>query len=141
MNNLLKNIIMCISAVMLLTSTLILGVQNGINIVKNENSGGEKHSIMPNSIAENDNVKLPSVHPIIQTAEAAKEIDNKEIDNEIKSEGYAKKIDYNKGESDSNLESGSENDTDPQFNKVNEVTIKAEKLQNGQYAYLSLIHI
>jgi DNA-binding beta-propeller fold protein YncE len=141
MNNLLKNIIMCISAVMLLTSTLILGVQNGINIVKNENSGGEKHSIMPNSIAENDNVKLPSVHPIIQTAEAAKEIDNKEIDNEIKSEGYAKKIDYNKGESDSNLESGSENDTDPQFNKVNEVTIKAEKLQNGQYAYRMLKHI
>ena len=141
MNNLLKNIIMCIFAVILLTSTLILGVQNGINIVKNENSGGEKHSILPNSIAENDNVKLTSVHPIIQTAEATTEIDNKEIDHKIKSEGYAKKIDYNKGELDSNLELGSENDTDTQFNKVNEVTIKAEKLQNGQYAYRMLKHI
>src|SRR5215207_7877215 len=90
-------------AVMLLTSTFILGVQNGINTVKIENSADEKGSDLHKSNAENDNVKLLSGHHIIQIAEATKEIDN-----EIESEGYTKKIDYNK-EVDSNpLETGSE---------------------------------
>jgi hypothetical protein len=141
MNNLLKNTIMSIFAVMLLTSTFILGVQNGINTVKIENSADEKGSVLHKSNAENDNVKLLSGHPIIQIAEATKEIDN-----EIESEGYTKKIDYNK-EVDSNpLETGSEIGSDlkptpSQSGKVNEVTIKAEKLPNGQYAYQMLKHM
>ncbi len=126
MNNLLKNIIMGIFAVMLLTSTLTLGVQNGINTPK----------------AENNDVKLKSVHPVIHIAEGAKEIDN-----DIDSEEYLKKIDNNKGELESNpLGPTSEmtNNSKPtlsQYGKVNEVTIKAEKLPNGQYAYQMLKHI
>ena len=65
MNNVLKNSLMGIFAVMLLTSTLTMGVQNGINTEKIENS------------VENNG----SVHPIIQMAEASKEIDN-EIESE-----------------------------------------------------------
>jgi hypothetical protein len=76
MNNLLKNILMGIFAVMLLTSTLTLGVQNGINTPKSENK----------------DVKLGSVHPVIQIAEAAKEIDS-----EIDYEEYLKKINSNNG--------------------------------------------
>ena len=38
MNNLLKNSLMGIFAVMLLTSTLTMGVQNGINTKKIEDS-------------------------------------------------------------------------------------------------------
>ena len=60
MNNVLKNSLMGIFAVMLLTSTLTMGVQNGINTEKIEDS------------VENNG----SVHPIIQMAEASKEIDN-----------------------------------------------------------------
>jgi hypothetical protein len=142
MNNLLKNISMGIFAVMLLTSTLTLGVQNGINITKIEDRVEEQVSILHNVKTENEDVKLGSVHPIIQIAEATKEIDN-----EIESEEYSKKIDYNKADFESNsLEPNSENGTDPkptlsQDGKVNEVTIKAEKLPNGQYAYLMLKHI
>jgi hypothetical protein len=129
MNNLLKNILMGIFAVMLLTSTLTMGVQNGINIAKIEDRVEEQVSILNPFKTENDDVKLGSVHPIIQIAEASKEIDN-----EIESEEYSKKIDYNKAD----LESNSEIGTDPkptlsQDGKVNEVTIKAEKLPNGQY--------
>ena len=142
MNNLLKNILMGIFAVMLLTSTLTLGVQNGINIAKIEDRVEEQVSILHNLKTENDDVKLGSVHPIIQIAEATKEIDN-----EIESEEYSKKIVYNKADLESNsLEPNSEIGTDPkptlsQDGKVNEVTIKAEKLPNGQYAYLMLKHI
>ncbi|MDW3631457.1 MAG: hypothetical protein QOK71_08470, partial [Nitrososphaeraceae archaeon] len=88
MNNLLKNILMGIFAVMLLTSTLTLGVQNGINIAKIEDRVEEQVSILHNVKTENEDVKLGSVHPIIQIAEATKEIDN-----EIESEEYSKKID------------------------------------------------
>ena len=91
MNNLLKNILMGIFAVMLLTSTLTLGVQNGINIPKIEDRVEEQVSNLHTMKTENDAVKLGSVHPIIQIAEATKEIDN-----EIESEEYSKKIDYNK---------------------------------------------
>ncbi|MGH9997093.1 MAG: hypothetical protein ACRD7F_03710, partial [Nitrososphaeraceae archaeon] len=90
MNNLLKNILMGIFAVMLLTSTLTLGVQNGINIAKIEDRVEEQVSILNTLKTENEDVKLGSVHPIIQIAEATKEIDN-----EIESEEYSKKIDYN----------------------------------------------
>ena len=76
MNNLLKNSLMGIFAVMLLTSTLTLGVQNGINIAKIEDRVEEQVSILHNLNTENDDVKLGSVHPIIQIAEASKEIDN-----------------------------------------------------------------
>ncbi|MGI0001294.1 MAG: hypothetical protein ACRD6Q_08700 [Nitrososphaeraceae archaeon] len=139
MNNLLKNILMSIFAVMLLTSTLTLGVQNGINIAKIEDRVEEQVSILHNVKTENEDVKLGSVHPIIQIAEATKEIDN-----EIESEEYSKKIDYNKADLESNsLEPNSEIGTDPkltlsQDGKVNEVTIKAEKLPNGQFAYILL---
>ena len=142
MNNLLKNILMGIFAVMLLTSTLTLGVQNGINIPKIEDRVEDQVSNLHTLKTENDAVKLGSVHPIIQIAEATKEIDN-----EIESEEYSKKIDYNKADLESNsLEPNSEIGTDPkptlsQDGKVNEVTIKAEKLPNGQYAYLMLKHI
>ena len=142
MNNLLKNILMGIFAVMLLTSTLTLGVQNGINIAKIEDRVEEQGSILQTSKTENEDVKPGSVHPIIQIAEATKEIDN-----EIESEEYSKKIDYNKTELESNpLNPSSEIGTDPkptlsQYGKVNEVTIKAEKLPNGQYAYRMLKHI
>jgi DNA-binding beta-propeller fold protein YncE len=126
MNNLLKNILMGIFAVMLLTSTLTLGVQNGINTPKSENK----------------DVKLGSVHPVIQIAEAAKEIDS-----EIDSEEYLKKINSNNGELELNPlgpTSDMANNSKPtlsQYGKVNEVTIKAEKLANGQYAYRMLKHI
>ena len=142
MNNLLKNILMGIFAVMLLTSTLTLGVQNGINIPKIEDRVEDQVSNLHTLKTENDAVKLGSVHPIIQIAEATKEIDN-----EIESEEYSKKIDYNKADLESNsLEPNSQIGTDPkptlsQDGKVNEVTIKAEKLPNGQYAYLMLKHI
>ena len=142
MNNLLKNILMGIFAVMLLTSTLTLGVQNGINITQIQDRVEEQDNILHNVKTENEDLKLGSVHPIIQIAEATKEIDN-----EIESEEYSKKIDYNKADLESNsLEPNSEIGTDPkptlsQDGKVNEVTIKAEKLPNGQYAYLMLKHI
>ncbi|MGZ5490791.1 MAG: hypothetical protein ACXW2E_10615, partial [Nitrososphaeraceae archaeon] len=75
MNNLLKNSLMGIFAVMLLTSTLTLGVHNGINTPEIEDTDGKKGS----------------VHPVIQIAEATKQIDN-----EIESKAHVKKMDYNK---------------------------------------------
>ena len=142
MNNLLKNILMSIFAVMLLTSTLTLGVQNSINTAKIDDSEGKKGSIMQPSKSENTEMKLGSVHPIIQIAEATKEIGN-----EIESDEYVKKIDNTKGELESTpVESSPEIGTHPnstlsQYGKVNEVTIKAEKLPNGQYAYRMLKHV
>jgi DNA-binding beta-propeller fold protein YncE/plastocyanin len=126
MNNLIKNILMGIFAVMLLTSTLTLGVHTSINTPETEDTNGKKGS----------------VHPVIQIAEATKEIDN-----EIVSKAPVKKIDYNKEKIGSNLlEANSEIGNDPketlsQDGKVNEVTLKAEQLPNGQYAYRMLKHI
>ncbi len=142
MNNLLKNILMGIFAVMLLTSTLTLGVQNSINTAKIDDSEGKKGSSMQISKSQNTEMKLESVHPIIQIAEATKEIGK-----EIESNEYLKKIDNTKGELESTpVESASEIGTHPnstlsQYGKVNEVTIKAEKLPNGQYAYRMLKHV
>src|SRR4030095_16939551 len=122
MNNLLKNILMGIFAVMLLTSTLTLGVQNGINIANIEDRVEEQVSILPTLKTENDDVKLGNVHPIIQIAEATKEIDN-----EIESEEDNKNIDYDKADLESNsLEPNSDIGTDPkptlsQDGNVNEV--------------------
>ena len=126
MNNLLKNILMGIFAVMLLTSTLTLGVHTSINTPEIEETEEKKGS----------------VHPVIQIAEATKEIDN-----EIESKAIVKKMDYNKEKLESNpLESTSEignntKETLSQNGTVNEVTIQAEKLPNGQYAYRMLKHI
>lgn len=125
MNNLLKNSLMGIFAVMLLTSTFTMGVQNGINTPEIEDTDGKKGS----------------VHPVIQIAEATKEVDN-----EIESKVQAKKMDYNKEKSEShplgqNSEIGNDTkETLPQDGKVNEVTIQAE-LPNGQYAYRMLKHL
>jgi YVTN family beta-propeller protein len=142
MNNLLKNILMGIFAVMLLTSTLTLGVQNSINTAKIDESEGKKGNIMQFSKSENTEMKLGSVHPNIQIAEAAKEINNK-----IESNEYLKKFDNTQGELEATHgESGSQigthtNSTLSQYGKVNEVTIKVEKLPNGQYAYRMLKHV
>ncbi|HYJ02716.1 MAG TPA: multicopper oxidase domain-containing protein [Nitrososphaeraceae archaeon] len=119
MNNLLKNSLMGIFAVMLLTSTLTMGVQNGINTEKIKDS------------VENNG----SVHPIIQMAEASKEIDNK-----IQSEKSLKNLKSNPFESNSEI-GNNPKETLSQNGTVNEVTIKAEKLPNGQYAYRMLKHI
>ena len=126
MKKFLKNSLMGIFAVMLLTSTLTMGVHNGINIPEVEDTDGKKGS----------------VHPIIQIAEATKGIDN-----EIESKTQAKKMDFNKEKSESlplgqNSELGNDTkETLSQDGKVNEVTIKAEQLPNGQYAYRMLKHI
>ncbi len=129
MNKLFKNIIMGIFAVILLTSTLTLGVQNGINTPNIEKNNDN-----------NENNLKGSQHPIVQIAEAVKEIPNEgNYKGYIQEKNYAKekelereqqqKIQYN------SLETTSE------YGKVNEVTIKAEKLPNGQYAYRMLEHI
>ncbi|MGI9010691.1 MAG: multicopper oxidase domain-containing protein [Nitrososphaeraceae archaeon] len=126
MKKLLKNSLMGIFAVMLLTSTLTMGVHDGINTPKIEDTDGQKGSL----------------HPVIQIAEATKEIDN-----EIDSEEDVKTLDYSKEKLGSKpLEPNSEIGNDPketlsQDGKVNEVTIKAEKLPNGQYAYRMVKHI
>src|SRR5688500_4953816 len=79
MKKFLKNSVMGIFAVMLLTSTITMGVHNGINIHEVEDNDGKKGS----------------VHPIIQIAEATKGIDNEE------SKTQAKKMDFNKEKSES----------------------------------------
>jgi len=124
MNRLFKNIIMGIFSVILLTSTLTVGVQNGIN-----NPNMEKNN-------DNENKNKGSQHPIVQIAEAAKEIAN-----EVNYEGYKQENSYSKEkEQEQQLQYDSIESTSPN-GKVNEVTIKAEKLPNGQYAYRMLEHI
>src|SRR5919107_1796258 len=96
-NKLFKNMIMGIFAVILLTSTLTVGVQN---------------------------------------AEGAKEIAN-----EGNYEGYIQKSSYSKEkEKEQQLQYDSIERTSD-VGKVNKVTIKAEKLPNGQYAYRMIEHI
>ncbi|HJU58644.1 MAG TPA: hypothetical protein VJ583_02755, partial [Nitrososphaeraceae archaeon] len=118
---------MGIFTVILLTSTLTLGVQNGINtpnIKENNNDNGE-------------NKIKGSQHPIVQIAEAVKEIPNEgnykgyiqEKSNSKEKEEQQQRLQYNS------------NVTTSEYKKVNEVTIKAEKLPNGQYAYRMLKHI
>ena len=119
MKNILKNSLMGIFAVMLLSSSLTMGVQNGINTEKIEDS------------VENNG----SVHPIIQMAEASKEMDNK-----IESEKSLKNLQSNPFESTSEIGNNTK-ETLSQNGTVNEVTIQAEKLPNGQYAYRMLKHI
>ncbi len=131
MNKLFKNIMMGIFAVILLTSTLTLGVQNGINT--------------PNIEKNNDNEENKikgSQHPIVQIAEAVKEIPN-----EGNYKGYIQEKIHSKEKVEGQQEQQQEQlqynsiETTSEYGKVNEVTIKAEKLPNGQYAYRMLEHI
>ncbi len=68
-------------------------------------------------------------------AEASKEIDNK-----IESEKSLKKLQSNPFEPNSEIGNNSK-EIFSQNGTVNEVTIQAEKLPNGQYAYRMLKHI
>ncbi len=132
MNKLFKNIMMGIFAVILLTSTLTLGVQNGINT--------------PNIEKNNDNEKNKikgSQHPIVQIAEAVKEIPN-----EGNYEGYIQEKIHSKEKAEGSQQQQHQEqlqynsiETTSEYGKVNEVTIKAEKLPNGQYAYRMIGHI
>jgi hypothetical protein len=61
-NKLFKNMIMGIFAVILLTSTLTVGVQNGFNTPNNERKNDNENKIEGNQ------------HPIVQIAEGAKNI-------------------------------------------------------------------
>jgi YVTN family beta-propeller protein len=126
MNKLFKNVMMGIFTVILLTSTLTLGVQNGINtsnIEKNNNDNRE-------------NMIKGSQHPIVQIAEAVKEIPN-----EGNYEGYIQEKTYSKEKEQQQRLQYNSLVTTSEYKKVNEVTIKAEKLPNGQYAYRMLEHI
>jgi DNA-binding beta-propeller fold protein YncE len=124
MNKIFKNIMMGIFAVILLTSTLTVGVQNGVN-----NPNIERNN-------ENENKNKVSQHPIVQIAEATKEIAN-----EGDYEGYIQKNSYSKEkEREQQLQYDSIERTS-EDGKVNKVTIKAERLPNGQYAYRMLEHI
>src|SRR5918993_1482439 len=123
-NKLFKNMIMGIFAVILLTSTLTVGVQNGFNTPNNERNNDNENKIKGNQ------------HPIVQIAEGAKEIAN-----EGNYEGYIQKNSYSKEkEREQQLEYDSIERTS-EDGKVNKVTIKAERLPNGQYAYRMIEHI
>jgi hypothetical protein len=78
-NKLFKNMIMGIFAVILLTSILTVGVQNGFNTPNNERNNDNENKIKGNQ------------HPIVQIAEGAKEIAN-----EGNYEGYIQKSSYSK---------------------------------------------
>lgn len=123
-NKLFKNMIMGIFAVILLTSTLTMGVQNGFNAPNNERNNDNENKIKGNQ------------HPIVQVAEGAKEIAN-----EGNYEGYIQKSSYSKEkEKEQQLQYDSIERTS-EDGKVNKVTIKAERLPNGQYAYRLIEHI
>ncbi|HEX6294775.1 MAG TPA: beta-propeller fold lactonase family protein [Nitrososphaeraceae archaeon] len=131
MNKLFKNIMMGIFAVILLTSTLTLGVQNGINTPNIERNNSDNNG---------ENKNKGSQHPIIQIAEAVKEIHN-----EGNYEGYIHEKSYSKEKEEEQKKQQrlqyNSLETTSEYGKVNEVTIKAEKLPNGQYAYRMLEHI
>ncbi|HET8793424.1 MAG TPA: hypothetical protein VFM31_06505, partial [Nitrososphaeraceae archaeon] len=135
MNKIFTNLTLGIFAVILLTSTLTLGVQNGKNI---PNIGVQNSLDIPidEKTSSSDNKMQASQHPIIQIAEGAKEIPNEIEDGEYShshADVYAKQ-----------LEQKQQNDyAEPlnDYGKVNEVTIKAERLPNGQYAYRMIEHI
>jgi DNA-binding beta-propeller fold protein YncE/plastocyanin len=129
MNKLFKNVMMGIFAVILLTSTLTLGVQNGINTPNIEKNNDNK-----------ENKIKASQHPIIQIAEAVKEIPNEgNYKGYIQDKNYANEKELER-EQQQKLQYNSL-ETTSEYGKVNEVTIKAEKLPNGQYAYRMLEHI
>ncbi|HJT83671.1 MAG TPA: beta-propeller fold lactonase family protein [Nitrososphaeraceae archaeon] len=145
MNKIFTNLILGIFAVILLTSTLTVGVQNGKNIPKIGVQNGldipinEKTSASDNineKTSASDNNIQASQHPIIQMAEGAKEIPN-EIENG----------EYNRNNADVNAKQPEQQQqqdyAEPIYDsgKVNEVTIKAERLPNGQYAYRMIEHI
>ncbi len=131
MNKLFKNIMMGIFAVILLTSTLTLGVQNGINTPNIERNNSDNNG---------ENKNKGSQHPIIQIAEAVKEIPN-----EGNYEGYIHQKSYSKEKEEEQKQQQrlqyNSLETTSEYGKLNEVTIKAEKLPNGQYAYRMLEHI
>jgi YVTN family beta-propeller protein len=127
MNKLFKNMMMGICAVILFTSTLLLGVQNGINTpIIERNNDNEGNTIKG------------SQHPIVQIAEATKEIPN-----EGNYEGYIQENSYSKEKEQEQQPQLQYNSIEraSEYGKVNEVTIKAEKLPNGQYAYRMIEHI
>jgi YVTN family beta-propeller protein len=134
MNKFYKNITMGLFAVILLTSTLTLGVQNGINTpvvnIEGYNNGNDQ---------ENKIKASSSQHPIVQIAEAVKEIPN-----EGNYERYAQEKDSYSKQKEIGQEPRSQYnsiETTSEYGKVNEVTIKVERLPNGQYAYRMIEHI
>jgi DNA-binding beta-propeller fold protein YncE/plastocyanin len=137
LNKFYKNITMGLFAVILLTSTLTLGVQNGINtpITNSATINSEEHHNSNNVNSNDVNSKTKgSQHPIIQIAEAVKEIPN-----EANFEDYKQEKDYSKQKEPRPQYNSIE--TTSEYGKVNEVTIKAERLPNGQYAYRMIEHI
>jgi DNA-binding beta-propeller fold protein YncE len=141
MNKLFKNITMGIFAVILLTSTLTLGVKNGFNTpvlnIEGNNHGNENNVEKNNNV---DNKIKASQHPIVQIAEAVTEIPNEGNYEKYvpeKEDSYSKQKELGK-EPSSQYNSI---ETTPEYGKVNEVTIKAEKLPNGQYAYKMVEHL
>ena len=137
MNKIFTNLTLGIFAVILLTSTLTVGVQNGKNI---PNIGVQKGLDIPinekaSSSSENK-IQASQQHPIIQMAEGAKEIPNEVNDGE-----------YSHSNADVNAKQPAPQQQyayeEPinDYGKVNEVTIKAERLPNGQYAYRMIEHI
>jgi len=107
-----SNIILALFAAILLTSTLPTALYNSLDSEK--------------KLADSN----PSGHPIIKAAEASEYnnqdyYDNDNYDNMYSGNGY-----YDNGYNDNGIDS-----------KKHQVTVKIERLQNGQYAYKMVKHI